>query len=181
MTQAPESLAVARYRAAARQKRRSAEGLRRSSIRRGTEPRSSPQQNARDPQPLGQVWRALANQHGWTSDLAVWSLTNRWAEMVGPQVAEHVVVEKFDQTLAVPAPKSEPTQSSLLGDDDEPVGSSGGTLTLRADSHAWQQQMVWALRILQRRLDEELGTGVVGRIVVLGPPKTRSAGPRRAR
>lgn len=179
MTQRPESAALARYRAAARQQRRSTGDLRRNSVRRGTESRSGPRKDARDPRPLGEVWRSLADQQGWTSDMAVWSLTNRWAEMVGPQVAEHVVVEKFDQTVQVAASESKPRQQSLL--EQEPEPSSGGTLTLRADSHAWQQQMVWALRMLQRRLDEDLGIGVVGRIVVLGPAQPRSAGPRRAR
>ncbi len=185
-----EAEALARYRAASRRRRKGSGGPdRRRTLRSGQSATpSGPRPDARDPQRVGDIWRALADTRGWTNDVAVWSLTNRWEDIVGPQVAQHVEVVSFDPT---PAGASDarsgdprPTQQALLPGPDaqraDPRGHTGGTLHLRADSNAWQQQLVWNLAHLQRRLDAELGTGVVGRIVVLGPSVRRPKyGPRR--
>ena len=194
-----EAEALARYRAASRRRRTSTAGpARRRAVRTGrTATPSGPGPDARAPQRLGDVWRALADGRGWTNEVAVWSLANRWEAIVGPQVAAHVAVVSFDprpasagdpadRATADPGPAAgRGRQQALLPDPapapaDHPPGT-GGTLQLRADSGAWQQQMVWNLAHLQRRLDEELGAGVVGRIVVLGPTVRRpNYGPRRA-
>lgn len=192
-----EQEALTRYRAASRRRRAAPAGsLRRRTVRSGRAATpSGPGPDARDPQLLGVVWRNLADDRGWTNDVAVWSLTNRWAEIVGPQVAQHVEVVSFDPQPASGAAESArgpqnsgrpvAEQSALLPgpatSSPSPVESDGGKLTLRADSGAWQQQMVWNLVHLQRRVDEELGVGVVGKIVVLGPVARRqNYGPRRA-
>jgi len=182
-----EAEALARYRSASRRLRGSTgRPDRRRTAKRGVS-RSGPRPDGRDPKLLGDVWRGLADGQGWTSQMAVWSLANRWAEIVGPQVAEHVGVIRFDPQPSGEARPEEvgtspaPSQQTLLEHDDEPAVRSGGTLTLRADTPAWQQQMIWNLAHLQRRLDQDLGEGVVGRIVVLGPqPGRRGYGNRRA-
>lgn len=173
-----EAEALARYRAASRRRGGAiGSGRRRSAMRNLGQTRSGPRPDARDPQLLGDVWRSLTDGLGWTNEMALWSLTNRWAEIVGPQVAEHVAVVEFDPTPGAPADGAHgggDQQGVLVGEappaDAEP---SGGKLTLMADSHSWQQQMIWNLVHLQRRLDQDLGAGVVGRIVVQGPPSGR--------
>lgn len=175
-----EHEALSRYRAVNR--RGSGAGRRRAVVRAGT---SAGRQagSDRDPALVSQVWRSLADAQGWSLQLAVWQLANRWAEIVGPQVADHVMVEAFD-------PRPQPGRDAVaaggrqasLVEEAAPDAPAGGTLTLRADAAVWQQQLVWNLAGLQRRLDAELGAGVVGRIVVLGPAeRRRSYGPRRVR
>lgn len=200
---AAEAEALARYRAANR--RRAANpspttlhgaDRRRRLLRPVAGTPSGPGPDARDPQRVGSVWRSLADSAGWTNEMALWSLANRWPQIVGPQVAQHVVVVAFDPRPAADAPAPRPRagrrdlpearQQSLLPDpagagsllpDPAAAGSGstrqGGKLTLQADSAAWQQQMIWNLVHLQRRLDEELGAAVVGAIVVLGPVQGR--------
>ncbi len=190
---AAESEALARYRAASR-RRGSTSNRRRGAMRALAQTPSGPGPDARDPQRVGDVWRRLADGNGWTAQLAVWSLANRWPEIVGPQIAEHVSVVAFDAEAA-PDPRADggsarrrrgqPRQQSLLPAPppaDEAGGREGGTLTVVADSPAWQQQLIWNLALLQRRLDAELGAGVVGRVVILGPAQGRRPyGPRRVR
>lgn len=193
---AGDAEALARYRAAARRRRSDpavqvAPGLSvRRRVRRSVQGTpSGPGPDARDPQRVSAVWRGLADIAGWTNEMAVWSLTNRWPEMVGPQVAEHVRVVAFDprpqtpqvapgQPSAVSSRRAPRThQESLLPETLSTTGPreprQGGKLILEADSNSWQQQMVWNLVHLQRRLDEELGGGVVGSIVVFAPTQRR--------
>jgi predicted nucleic acid-binding Zn ribbon protein len=190
-----ESEALARYRAASRRRRGTpgAKDRRRTAWRTLQQTPSGPGPDARDPQRLGSVWRSLADGRGWTSEMAVWSLANRWPQIVGPQVAEHVSVVAFDprsqpaaaDAAAGPSRGEQASQPSLFGEASQAVdrtAKAGGKLTLMADSNAWQQEMIWNLALLQRRLDAELGPGVVGSIVVLKPPLgRRSLGPRRVR
>lgn len=64
-----------------------------------------------------------------------------WPELVGPEVADHVRVERFEE----------------------------GRLLLRADSTAWATQMRLLQATVERRLREQLGEGVVESVQVLGP------------
>jgi predicted nucleic acid-binding Zn ribbon protein len=182
-TQPPgaESEALTRYRAASRRRTGTPTDRRRSVVR--SMNGRTPAGPVRDPQLVSDVWRSLADAQGWTLQLAVWALANRWPQIVGPQVADHVAVASFDPT---PQPArlagQGAVQQSLLEDATESVLPAGGTLTLRADAAVWQKQLLWNLADLQRRLDLELGRGVVGRIVILGPvERRRSYGPRRVR
>jgi predicted nucleic acid-binding Zn ribbon protein len=77
----------------------------------------------------------------------VGGLTGRWAEIVGPDVAEHVVPETFEQAS----------------------DGRGLLLVLRADSSAWATSMRLLLPQVRARIDAELGTGTVRDISVLGP------------
>ena len=187
-----ESEALATYRSASRQRR--ASGVadpRRGRLRWKAPSGSGPRPDARDPQRLGDLWRSLADGRGWTNEMALWSLANRWGDIVGPQVAEHVAVVDFDPEPGdAGKPRATSPRRARQGSLLEPDGGAptqrpdreGGTLTLRADTASWQQQMIWNLVHLQRRIDAELGVGVVGRIVVLGPPTApQSYGPRRVR
>lgn len=70
------------------------------------------------------------------------SVSVRWRELVGPQVAEHAVIESFEP----------------------------GLLTLRASSSAWAQQLRLLLPTIERRVIDALGDdGGAVEIRVLGP------------
>jgi predicted nucleic acid-binding Zn ribbon protein len=117
-------------------------------------PRSGARPDERDPQTLRRALDALVVARGWEAEAAVGGLVGRWAEIVGPDLAAHVVVETFDVDL--------------------------GRLALRADSTAWATQVRWLLPTLRGRLQTELGAGVVREVTVEGPtaPSWRK-GPRR--
>jgi predicted nucleic acid-binding Zn ribbon protein len=109
--------------------------------------RSGPGPDGRDPQLMGAAIAALVSARGWQDEVSIAAVIGRWAEIVGPDVAEHVVVESFT-----------PGQ-----------GSDGADLIVRADSTAWATQMRLLLPALRRRLDEELGRGVISSVRILGP------------
>lgn len=108
----------------------------------------------RDPQPLDAAVDRLVDEHGWEPDLAVHGVVARWDEIVGAEVAAHVTTE----------------------------GYADGVLTVRADSTAWATQMRLLAPTLVRRLNEEIGHGVVTWVEVRGPdvPNWRK-GPRSVR
>ncbi|MGE0819219.1 MAG: DUF721 domain-containing protein [Candidatus Nanopelagicales bacterium] len=126
-----------------------AAGQRRARAPRGTDPdvRSGPGPDARDPQLLGSSVDRIMRERGWEQPTAVGGLTGRWAEIVGPDVAEHVRPETFEQA---------PDGRGLL-------------LVLRADSTTWAYSMRQLLPTLRSRIDAELGPGTIRDISVLGP------------
>jgi predicted nucleic acid-binding Zn ribbon protein len=103
--------------------------------------------DGRDPQLFGTSLERILAERGWEQPTAVGGLTGRWAEIVGDDVAEHVVPETFEPS---------PDGAGLL-------------LVLRADSSAWAYTMRNLLPDLRRRIDRELGAGAVRDISVLGP------------
>lgn len=95
-----------------------------------------------DPRTGKRDLRRYAETHGWAGHLAMASVSVRWRELVGPQVAEHAVIESFDP----------------------------GLLTLRASSSAWAQQLRLLLPTIERRVIDALGDdGGAVEIRVLGP------------
>ncbi len=149
---AKEALARARAAAGASQAAsRAAGGPNRTAPRRsdrgstGAYSGSGPDQ--RDPQRFGTSVERMLRERGWEQPTAVGGLTGRWAEIVGADVAEHVVPETFE-----PAPDGR-----------------GLLLVLRAESSAWAYTMRTLLPDLRRRIDAELGAGAVRDITVLGP------------
>lgn len=111
------------------------------------DPRSGPGPDPRDPQLLGSSIDRIMRERGWEQPTAVGGLTGRWAEIVGPDVAEHVRPETF-----------------------EPAADGRGLLlVLRADSTTWAYSMRQLLPTLRSRIDAELGPGTVRDISVLGP------------
>lgn len=100
---------------------------------------SSP--SRRDPQPLGRIGAQLVRRRGWGRELSLASVVSRWREIVGDQVADHCAVETF----------------------------ADGELVLRTSSTAWATQVRLLLPQLERRIEEETGTGTVSSITVLGP------------
>lgn len=102
---------------------------------------SGPGPSRRDPQPLAGIASRLVAQRGWTRPVSVGGVVGRWRDVVGPDFADHCVVETFDE----------------------------GELVVRASSTAWATQVRLLLPQLERRLAEEVGEGTVTSITVIGP------------
>ncbi|PYI68092.1 DUF721 domain-containing protein [Arthrobacter livingstonensis] len=95
----------------------------------------------RDPQGLGRVVSRLVSDRGWSSPLAVGSVMAQWDTLVGVDIAAHCRPESFEVT----------------------------TLHVRCDSTSWATQLRLLSSSLLAKFDNELGVGVVTRILVLGP------------
>jgi len=121
-------------------------------------PRGAPSQfsgsgaDDRDPQLLGPTVAKLMADQGWEHRSAVGGVIGRWPTIAGADLAAHVEPESFD-------------------DND-------GRLVLRAESTTWATQVTMLIPMLQGRLDEEVGRGIVRTIDVLGPVSNR---PRKGR
>ena len=107
--------------------------------------------DGRDPQPVAGSLGRLVTERGWDRPVAVGGVLGRWRQVVGDELDRHCRPERFED----------------------------GVLTVRADSSAWAAQVRLLGPTVLRRLAEDLGEGVVGRLVVRGPsaPSWR-AGPR---
>lgn len=79
----------------------------------GTQGRSVPFSDGRDPLGLGEVIDSMTLKLGWSSPLAKAELLVQWPSIVGAETAEHAV----------------------------PVGVQEGVLTVRCDSTAWATQL----------------------------------------
>ncbi|TAK70361.1 MAG: DUF721 domain-containing protein [Actinomycetota bacterium] len=150
---------------------------------RGQQLRSGAGPDERDPQPIGRSVDRLLQERGWQGPAAVGGLTGRWADIVGPDVAAHVVPESFELDDAQPgrpsqaggSPQSE--ASSQPSERPQPTGRPrGGRLVLRADSTTWATHLRLLLPVLRERLDAELGRGVVGQVTIVGPAAPRTGG-----
>jgi predicted nucleic acid-binding Zn ribbon protein len=97
--------------------------------------------DGRDPALLGDQLDRLLIDRGWKVDVAVGAVMGRWAEIVGPDIAEHV----------------------------KPVTFTDSMLTVQADSTAWATQMKLLVSSVLARIEEEIGVGAVTDLKVLGP------------
>ena len=98
------------------------------------------------PTPVGESLEAFLRRRGWTERLHGATAWNRWADMVGEDLAQHC----------------------------EPVRLAGRTLVVRAESQVWATQLRYLLPQLRARVEEVLGAGTVRVIrVVVGPLEGR--------
>lgn len=95
----------------------------------------------RDPQTLGAEFSRMIEDRGWGSELKVGRVMGDWVGIVGPDVAAHSLPESFEE----------------------------GVLLVRAESSTWATQLTMLTATLQKRLDDELGFGVVTTVRVVGP------------
>jgi predicted nucleic acid-binding Zn ribbon protein len=102
---------------------------------------SGPAGDERDPQPLDVAVDRLVDEHGWGPELAGHGVVARWEQVVGADIAAHVWPERY----------------------------ADGELSVRADSTAWATQMRLLAPNLVRRLNEDIGTGTVTRVIVRAP------------
>jgi predicted nucleic acid-binding Zn ribbon protein len=107
----------------------------------GTPTLSGSARDGRDPALLGDQLDRLLLDRGWKVDVAVGAVMGRWAEIVGPDISEHV----------------------------KPVTFTDAVLTVQADSTAWATQMKLLVSSVLARIEEEIGVGAVTELKVLGP------------
>lgn len=122
-------------------------GARRSSPRAARKDReskkraSTPFGQGRDPRPMSDAVDTLLRRMGWTEQIEVSSVTGRWREVVGPQIADHC----------------------------EPLGFDDGSLTVQASSTAWATQLTIMSGQIRHRINEEFGREIVRELKVVGP------------
>lgn len=117
---------------------------------------SSSAPDDRDPQLLGDMLSRWVTGNAFGPALAVAGVAQRWQAIVGEQVARHVEVGEY-----LPSER-------------------GGELVIRADSQEWAVQVRYLTDQIARRIDEEIGPGVVTSLTVQGPGR-RTAGGWRIR
>ncbi|MFD8978286.1 DUF721 domain-containing protein [Streptomyces sp. NPDC059564] len=103
--------------------------------------RSGARADGRDPMPLMAALDRLRTERGWEMPIAVAGVMERWAEIVGPEIAAHCEPERYE--------------------DRE--------LLVRCDSSAWAAQLKLLAPQLVARLNADLGQGTVRLIKVQGP------------
>jgi predicted nucleic acid-binding Zn ribbon protein len=104
---------------------------------------------------LGAAINRLLTERGWETPAAVGGVMGRWPQIVGEDLANHCVPEKYDE--------------------DERV------LIVRCDSTAWATNLRLLAPQLVARLNEDLGHGTVRFLKVNGPGgPPRRYGPLRA-
>ncbi len=115
--------------------------------------RSGSGPDSRDPQTFEVTIGRLLAERGWDTPVAVGGVMGRWPQLVGNEVSAHCSPESFTESV----------------------------LTVRTDSTAWATQMRLLAPAVLARIADELGAGVVTRLVVKGPasPSWRR-GPRTA-
>ncbi|MDY5151191.1 DciA family protein [Actinotignum urinale] len=96
----------------------------------------------RDPQPMALLMKRLVRDKGWNEKVEVASLSVRWSEIVGPNIAKNTRVESFT--------------------DD-------GVLTIRTSSTSWAVQLRVYMATIQKNIAEIVGEGVVKSIDIKGP------------
>ena len=137
--------------AAARALNRAASSGKKASTPKKKQPTQPPRGVNRDPELLGSAVDRLSRDRGWAAEASAASLTTRWAEIVGPELADHVQPESFDE----------------------------GVLLLRAESTSWATQVRLLMGTVRTAIDQAIGAGVVTKVTVKGPtaPSWKS-GPR---
>lgn len=95
----------------------------------------------RDPQLLGDAVDRLIDERGWSGDAAGGDLVANWAEVVGPELADHVAIERID----------------------------GTTLVLKAESTTWMNAATLFIPTMQEAIDAAIGAGVITKITIHGP------------
>lgn len=106
----------------------------------------------RDPQSVGDMLSRWVSVNDFGPALAVAGVAQRWQEIVGEQVARHVEVGEYRPS------------------------DGGGELVILADSQEWAVQVRYLTGQIARRIDEEVGPGVVTRLTVQGPGRRSSGG-----
>ncbi|MGO3796351.1 MAG: DUF721 domain-containing protein [Pauljensenia sp.] len=94
-----------------------------------------------EPRALGSVIGRMSQRRGWDGPAAMGSVMAKWPAIVGAQVAEHCHIETFE----------------------------GERLVVRCSSTAWTKQLLLLLPHIERRIEEEVGPGVVTQVIVRGP------------
>jgi len=111
------------------------------------EQRSGAGPDERDPATIATLIESLIVTKGWDLNVVIGRLHATWADVVGNQIADHVVIEEVKLN---------------------PSGLSG-ELILRADSTAWATQIRIQIQTIQDKIDAEFGPEIISKIQVLAP------------
>lgn len=103
--------------------------------------KAKPTRTSREPTSFADALSGLVAERAWSGDVNIGALFGTWPEVVGKELASHVV----------------------------PLSCHQGELVLRADSTAWATQVRLLAVELKGRIEAQLGTGIVDRITVNGP------------
>lgn len=95
----------------------------------------------RDPKGIADVLGVVSEELGWTQPLAQHEIFARWADIVGPDIAEHSAPSALD----------------------------AGVLTVRCDSTAWATQLGFLRHDLVKQLHTELPAAEVESLRFIGP------------
>lgn len=95
----------------------------------------------RDPQLIGNVLHRLVEERGWRTEMDIHVLMARWPELVGRANASHSRAETYED----------------------------GVLTIRTSSTAWAVQMRNIAPAVVARINKQMGSDIVSRVVVKGP------------
>jgi UPF0232 protein CE0005 len=90
---------------------------------------------------LGAILARTIKIREWDTPTKMGSVMAKWRDIVGPNNADHTFIETFD----------------------------GHKLIVRADSTARAKQLQLMLPSVERRIAEEVGSGVVEQLIILGP------------
>lgn len=90
---------------------------------------------------IDSVLATMVRANKWDTPTKMGSIMAKWPQIVGPDIAEHSTVEAFEEH----------------------------TLIVRCSSTAWAKQLHLLLQMIERRIDEEVGAGVVERVLIRGP------------
>ena len=90
---------------------------------------------------LGAILARTISARAWDTPTKMGSVMAKWRDIVGPTNADHTRIETFE----------------------------GHRLVVRAESTAWAKQLQLMLPTIERRIAEEVGTGVVEQVIILGP------------
>ena len=90
---------------------------------------------------LGAILARTIKTREWDTPTKMGSIMAKWRDIVGPANADHTRIETFE----------------------------GHKLVVRADSTGWAKQLQLLLPTIERRIAEEVGSGVVEQVIILGP------------
>ena len=102
-----------------------------------------------DPQTFGAAIDAFLKVRGWEHDVRMRSVFARWAEIAGPEIADHC----------------------------EPTALRDGELLLQAESTSWATQLRLMTRQIADKINADLGAPVVTSVKVHGPASARPRNP----
>lgn len=120
---------------------------------------SGARESVRDPQVLGPVMKKLLSSRGWRTPVNVWSVMEKWPDIVGDYIAANCVPEVFENTV----------------------------LKVRCSSTVQATNLRMIESEILKKISDELGQGIVTRLDIRGPvapswkrgPRTvRGRGPR---
>ncbi|GIH05927.1 hypothetical protein Rhe02_39940 [Rhizocola hellebori] len=102
---------------------------------------SGPGPDPRDPSLFGDVLAKLIKTRGWQRPAAEATLFGSWAQVVGPDIAEH----------------------------SRPVSLADGELTVEAESTAWATQLRLLNKTILTRIGSVVGHNLVTKLRIHGP------------